>query len=240
MSFRYLYIFLFFSTFLVAQQKPVVVLELFTSQGCSSCPPADAVLEEIKNNANPEEVIPLSYHVDYWDYIGWRDPYATKQFTNKQRVYGRKFNSSSIYTPELVINGEEHLVGSDKANIHRKIERKLKSKNIANTVKVKNVTKNADKVSFSYQVDGNTTGKNIHFILVLNERITSVKRGENRNRTLSNNNIVVKETIESITTTNGTHELKIPNNVSQNDALKLVVLISNRNLDINTGTQYNL
>ena len=171
MSFRYLYIFLFFSTFLMAQQKPVVVLELFTSQGCSSCPPADAVLEEIKNNANPEEVIPLSYHVDYWDYIGWRDPYATKQFTNKQRIYGRKFNSSSIYTPQLVINGEEHLVGSDKANIHRKIERKLKSKNIANTVKVKNVTKNADKVSFSYQVDGNTTGKNIHFILVLNKNL---------------------------------------------------------------------
>jgi len=240
MSLRYLFLSLFFSTFLFAQQKPVVVLELFTSQGCSSCPPADTVLEDIKNTSNPEEIIPLSYHVDYWDYIGWKDPYASKQFTDKQRIYGRKFNSSSIYTPQLVINGKEHIVGSDRVNILKKIEQKLNQKKVANSVKVKNVTQKENTVNFSYQIEGAIKNKNIHFILVLNEKVTNVKRGENSNRTLSNNNIVVKEDIKALTNSEGNYEIKIPKSITKKDALKLVVLISNKGLDINTGTQYNL
>ena len=240
MSLRYLFLSLFFSTFLAAQQKPVVVLELFTSQGCSSCPPADAVLEDIKNNSNPEEIIPLSYHVDYWDYIGWKDPYASAQFTNKQRTYGRKFYSSSIYTPQLVINGKEHIVGSDKANILKKIDQKLHRKKVINSVKIKDVSKKDNAIDFSYQIEGAIKNKSIHFILVLNEKTTHVKRGENSNRTLSNNNIVVKEDIKALTNSKGNYELEIPKNIAEKDSLKLVVLISDKNLDINTGTQYNL
>lgn len=237
---RFVVITLFFSTFLFAQQKPVVVLELFTSQGCSSCPPADTVLEEIKNNSNPKEIIPLSYHVDYWDYIGWKDPYASKQFTKKQRFYGHKFNSSSIYTPQLVINGEEHIVGSDRTNILKKIKHKLKSNKVANTITLKNVSKENTNINFSYDIDGTIENKNIHFILVLNEKTTSVKRGENSNRTLTNNNIVVKEEIKSISKNNGTYAIEIPKIVTEKDSLKLVVLISDTAFDIHTGTQYSL
>jgi len=237
---RILFLSLFVSTFLFAQQKPVVVLELFTSQGCSSCPPADTVLEEIKNSSNPKEIIALSYHVDYWDYIGWKDPYASKNFTKKQRFYGTKFNSSSIYTPQLVINGEEHIVGSDRTNILKKIEQKLKRKKIENTVNLSKVSKQNNVIDFFYEIKGKTDKKNIHFILVLNKKTTNVKRGENSNRTLTNNNIVIMEEIKPITTLNGSHTLKIPNIVTLKENIKLVVLISDKNSDINTGTQYSL
>lgn len=90
----------------------IVVLELFTSQGCSSCPAADVQLEEAKKNY-PERVFALSYHVDYWNYIGWEDPFSKKAYTFKQREYNQKFRSSSNYTPQLVVNGKEHFGGSD-------------------------------------------------------------------------------------------------------------------------------
>lgn len=240
MLFRYLLFSFLFSITLFSQQKPVVVLELFTSQGCSSCPPADELLEEIKNTYNSNEVIPLSYHVDYWDYIGWKDPFASKKFTQKQRVYGRKFYSSSIYTPQLVINGQQHLVGSDKVKILKRIKQQLQNKKNENAIKIENVLKKNNQVQFSYQIKGATKNKNIHFLLVLNEKTTHIKNGENRNRTLTNNNIVVTEQVQPITANKGNYTLNIPNTIHQNDVLKLIVLVSDKNLDMNTGVQYNL
>ena len=240
MLFRSILLTLFFTVLLSAQQKPVVVLELFTSQGCSSCPPADKLLEEIKNTYNPSEVIPLSYHVDYWDYIGWKDPYASKKFTHKQRIYAQKFFSSSIYTPQLVINAKEHLVGSDKVKIINRIKQLLQKKNNTNIIKIKNAVKQNNKVDFSYQINGDTKRKKIHFLLVLNERITKIKNGENRNRTLTNNNIVITEEIKPITSSKGNYQLSIPKTITEKDTLKLIILISDESLDINTGVQYNL
>src|SRR5437899_2881738 len=96
-------------------QNPVVV-ELFTSQGCSSCPAADKNLAEIieKAEANGQQVIGLSFHVDYWNYIGWKDPYSKAEFTERQRKYALRMNSENIYTPQMIVNGESEFVGSDK------------------------------------------------------------------------------------------------------------------------------
>ncbi|MBN9888034.1 DUF1223 domain-containing protein [Salipiger abyssi] len=91
-----------------AEDAPVVV-ELFTSQGCSSCPPADAVLAELGEHAN---VIPLALHVDYWDYIGWPDAFADPGFTKRQKGYARAAGRRSIYTPQMVIGGRYDVVGS--------------------------------------------------------------------------------------------------------------------------------
>ena len=85
------------------------VVELFTSQGCSSCPPADAVLGELIANG---EAIGLAHHVDYWDYLGWADPLATKEGTQRQYAYATTFNRRGVYTPQAVVNGREHHVGS--------------------------------------------------------------------------------------------------------------------------------
>ena len=89
-------------------EQPVVV-ELFTSQGCSSCPPADALLGEL---AARDDVIALALHVDYWDYIGWADTFAQEAFTERQHGYGRAAHSTVVYTPQMVVGGVEHVVGN--------------------------------------------------------------------------------------------------------------------------------
>ncbi len=88
--------------------KAPVVVELFTSQGCSSCPPADALLETL---ATREDVIALALHVDYWDYIGWEDEFADPAFTERQKMYARAAGARTIYTPQMIVGGMEHLVG---------------------------------------------------------------------------------------------------------------------------------
>jgi hypothetical protein len=94
--------------------KPMGVVELFTSQGCNSCPPADAVLGEL---ANRDDVIALAYHVDYWDYLGWRDTLAKPENTQRQHDYGKAFGARSVYTPQAVINGRTHVNGSKKPEV---------------------------------------------------------------------------------------------------------------------------
>jgi hypothetical protein len=91
------------------KEDPKAFLELFTSQGCSSCPPAD---ELFANLAKRPDIIALAYHVDYWDYIGWADTFATKDYSDRQRAYARSWGSSRIFTPQLVVNGSEGVVAS--------------------------------------------------------------------------------------------------------------------------------
>ena len=99
--------------------QPVKVVELFTSQGCNSCPPADALLGDI---ARRPGVLALSFHVDYWDYIGWKDTFALHQSSERQRTYARLMHWQYVYTPQLVINGQTEVVGSHAGKIDRKID----------------------------------------------------------------------------------------------------------------------
>ncbi|MEO1032870.1 MAG: DUF1223 domain-containing protein [Bacteroidota bacterium] len=210
----------------------VIVLELFTSQGCSSCPPADRLLDEVKSNT----IIALSYHVDYWNYIGWKDPFSKSVYTERQRSYGSKFNSSTIYTPQLVINGQEHIVGSNRRALDQKIA-KYAAKANANSVKLSEVSKSEDLVRFNYEIGGGLQDSYIRTILVINERKTSVKRGENRNRELINTNIVVNEQRFKLETNSGKGSLVIPNIVKASDDLSLIVVIENNTLDITGAGQ---
>jgi len=99
-----------------------VVLELFTSQGCSSCPPADKLLTRLsQDSALAGRVIPLSFHVDYWDYIGWQDPFDSPRWSERQREYARTFRSNRIYTPQLVVNGKTECVGSQEPVVRQQI-----------------------------------------------------------------------------------------------------------------------
>lgn len=97
-----------------APDKPIGVVELFTSQGCNSCPPADEFFAELA--ADPE-LVTLSYHVDYWDYLGWRDTLSRKENTERQYAYMRAFNGRSVYTPQAVINGRIHVNGANRAAV---------------------------------------------------------------------------------------------------------------------------
>src|SRR5271168_3575426 len=95
-----------------------IVLELFTSQGCSSCPPADALLKKL--SAENNQLLPLSFHVDYWNYLGWKDPYSSQANTDRQRGYASSLDGQ-VYTPELVVNGATGVVGSDEGRVRNAI-----------------------------------------------------------------------------------------------------------------------
>lgn len=96
-----------------------VVVELFTSQGCSSCPPADALLADL---AQRDDVLPLSLHVDYWDYIGWPDTFASPAFTRRQKAYARSAGRSMIYTPQMIVGGTQDVVGHKTMKVLQAVE----------------------------------------------------------------------------------------------------------------------
>lgn len=210
--------------------EPVVVLELFTSQGCSSCPPADVLLNKVKKQY-PDNVFALSYHVDYWNYIGWKDPFSNANFTTKQRLYNQKFRSRSNYTPQMVVNGKEHFVGSSASKLNFKIAEYGKT-TVANKVKVANAKQNNGTIAFDYAVDGDLKSKQLRVVLVLDEKTTDVKRGENRNRTLKNANIVIAEKYLDLDVAKGKSTIKIPPIVSSNDKLTLLLVTENGVSDI--------
>ncbi len=178
-------IYVAFASPLVAQDNPVVV-ELFTSQGCSSCPPADKMMRKL---AKRDDVITLSMHVDYWDYIGWKDVFADPENAQRQRLYAQKYARSSVYTPQMVVNGQEDLIGTHAMELADLI---AKHKATPQHVRV-HATRNGSKVEVQVE---NTDGSKIDGpILVQLVRYTplreiDVTRGENAGRRLKYTNVV--------------------------------------------------
>ena len=221
------------------ENTPFVVLQLFTSQGCSSCPSADAFLEIVKKDYASKNVIVLSYHVDYWNYLGWKDPFSKKEFTKLQYKYGQKLRARNVYTPQVVVNGKEHYVGSYKNKITNSITTNLKEK-AENTLQLSKVEKNSNTISFNYNLTGDSQDKKIQVALVLENEITQVKRGENSNRTISNSNIVIATTSIKPNANNGSGSIKIPRHITKNKKFRLIGFIENTNLDITGATQVEL
>ncbi len=164
-----------------AAERPVVV-ELFTSQGCSSCPPADAYLRELSTQR--ADVLPLAFHVTYWDGLGWKDPYSMQAATQRQDLYGRRFGDGS-YTPEIVVDGAAGMVGSRRSDVGAAIERAKRTSRTAASV---SVTKTGEQVSI--QVGSGTGTGRILLIGFDREHTTAIGRGENGGRTLTEANIV--------------------------------------------------
>ena len=129
--FSYLLLALFFNTSNSDPiDKPFVMIQLFTSQGCSSCPAADKLIEEIKDEYKENNVYILSYHVDYWNRLGWKDPFSSKEFTQIQYNYADQFRERNVYTPQVVINGKEHFIGSNESKLRRKIKTYLSASHL--------------------------------------------------------------------------------------------------------------
>jgi hypothetical protein len=163
-----------------AAERPVVV-ELFTSQGCSSCPPANAYLNELSRG---RDVLALAFHVTYWDRLGWKDPFSIEAATDRQGIYGRRFGDGS-YTPEIVVDGAAGMVGSDRGAVGPAIEN---AKRQGRTAAAVNVTRNGEQVSI--EVGAGSGNGRILLIGFDHEHTTAIPRGENGGRTLTEANVV--------------------------------------------------
>jgi hypothetical protein len=156
-----------------------VIVELFTSQGCSSCPPADALLGTL---ADREDVLGLSFHVDYWDYIGWRDPFASKLNTLRQRLYVKALSGPYVYTPQIVIDGRMDAMGSNKSEVFSSIAFAGKQMKLA-------LSKNS-KGEIVLPEDTNGRNSTIWLVFFDSSHTTKVLKGENVGRTITNSNVV--------------------------------------------------
>jgi hypothetical protein len=163
-----------------------VVVELFTSQGCSSCPSADALLRRI--TADPKlrgKVIPLAYHVDYWNHLGWRDPFSSRDWSQRQGDYVRAMKLPSAYTPQVVINGAREMVGSNSGQIDRAIEEESQRKSEGQ------VSVSLDRDQAVVRAQAASDGLELVIVTFENGAAdTRVVRGENGGRTLVNDAIV--------------------------------------------------
>ncbi len=170
--------------FINPNQK-IAVLELFTSQGCSSCPPADKL---IGNYTSKENVIPLSFHVDYWDRLGWKDPFSSHDYSERQYKYASALHSN-VYTPQLVINGDTEMVGSDANKITSTLHKIFLEQPDATLTIKKTETENG-KINISFDVEGNTGNSVLNIAVIEKKTVTPVKAGENGGATLIDYNVV--------------------------------------------------
>ena len=160
-----------------------VVVELFTSQGCNSCPPADALLGEL---AGQPGVIALEMHIDYWDYIGWKDPYADPALTKRQRSYAKRLNQRYVYTPQMVIDGRINVIGSQRSKVLEAVETAASSRK---ALDVRFVEDEGGKIVIpaGHAPDG---GAAVWLAVFDRQHDTEVLRGENAGRKLSNYHVV--------------------------------------------------
>jgi len=163
------------------------ILELFTSEGCSSCPPADRLLPQLAST--DVHIIPLSFHVDYWDRYGWKDPFSNSSFTDRQREYAKKFMLESIYTPQLVINGQYEMVGSNKSVAETDIRKLLKETTQLQVI-INDVKKENDNLAVSCYLKGDLQNCDLIAAVVQKHAEVNVKAGENSGAKLSHTNVV--------------------------------------------------
>ena len=164
-----------------AENKSLTLVELHTSQGCSSCPLADAFLGEL---AKRDDVMALSVHVDYWDYIGWKDCFANPENTKRQRRYAQYLGLRYVYTPQMVIDGADHVTGSDRTKTLKNIKAAAKTKGLAVRVR-----RDGDGFRISVPAGAKEEAA-VWMALFDNRHDTEIKCGENSGRTLGYCNVV--------------------------------------------------
>jgi hypothetical protein len=169
---------------LPASAEPVVVVELYTSQGCSSCPPADEFLAML---ASDPRILPLALHVDYWDYIGWADKFAMAKFTDRQRAYAKAVGSRTIYTPQLIIGGADRIEGFAPDETADRLRAHLAA---GQAVRL-SVTHAGDKLVIRVEADPPLTEPaRIQLVRYTPEETVTIERGENAGKTITYSNIV--------------------------------------------------
>jgi len=169
----------------IAAARPTAVVELFTSQGCSRCPPADALFAEL---ADRDDLVALAYHIDYWDYLGWEDRLAAPENTERQNDYGEVLGTA-VYTPQIVVNGHVDVVGADRAAVLDALQSTSESAKALNV----DVRLSAGVQNIAIEIgEGEAQAAGAHVLLVYySPRFTAeIRAGENKGKTVEYRNIV--------------------------------------------------
>ena len=221
-----------------------VLLELFTSEGCSSCPPADKllqVLDQTQPIANADLIV-LSEHVDYWNHSGWADPYSSAAFSNRQRDYAAKLGLDSVYTPQLIVDGTRELVGSNGAGARSEIGKAVATTKVPLTLS--RVTRNGKTLSAHLEF-ASLPGKGkstIYVALADNEDRSQVARGENAGRSLTH--VAVVRSLTPVGTVSGagfSKDITVPVQSSGAGGLRIVAFVQDdRSRQVLAVTQQKL
>lgn len=188
------------------------VVELFTSEGCSSCPPADNAVARLLKQHN-SNVYVLSYHVDYWDNLGWKDIFSSAAYTQVQKSYAKAFKLSSIYTPQVIVNGTEQFVGSDENKINAAVNKDLHQASSAK-FNINAITTDGKTVNVSFSTV--SINENIKVALIQLSAENKIWRGENSGATLHHVNIV-RDIKTASASEKGNVVLNIPKELSAKD-----------------------
>jgi hypothetical protein len=229
------------SKFSLKKDKPVLyvenstgfaVVELFTSEGCSSCPAADdAVAAAAKDY--PQNVFVLGFHVDYWNRLGWKDEFSSGAYTDRQGEYAAAFSLNSIYTPQVVVNGKTEFVGSDRNKLDRAIKNELNN-DAPFTVQLSASALNNAAVSVEYTTNAGDKN-NLNIALVQLQAVTNVRKGENSGRTLNHINIVRDfKTVDLAKGKTGNISFAIPKGLTPNQ-VKIIAFTQNKTNYLVTG-----
>jgi hypothetical protein len=207
--------------------RRAVVVELFTSEGCSSCPPADELLGRLRQDLSAKniQVIPLGFHVDYWNSLGWKDRFSSAEFTQRQEQYTHALKVDGPYTPEMVVNGEVEFVGNDAGQAQRTIRQQASELEMA---QVKIASAGADQLTIQVKGPAESSGNALVMLAITEDNLsTQVGSGENGGRKL-HHAAVVRELREIGLLHNGAMEttvpLKLEKNWKHND-LRAVVFV---------------
>lgn len=212
-----------------------IVVELFTSEGCSSCPPADALLQKMADTqpAAGAEIIALGEHVDYWDRQGWKDRFSSALFTRRQQLYGARFNTESIYTPQMVVDGRSELVGSDGEAARKAIQHASGQPHGRMDLQADRVGAAVRVAAAASQLPPLSAGDRAEIVVAITEdRLQSdVTRGENRGRVLKHGPVVRQLHVvgEPIAAEGGTTTADLILDADwQSERLKIVAFVQER------------
>jgi len=169
--------------------KGFAVVELFTSEGCSSCPPADALIAKVQKESAGKPVYILAYHVDYWNRLGWKDAFSDAAYSARQKQYSHWIKGAEIYTPQAVINGRKEFVGSQEGTLRSTIKAGL-TETTKTELLLNDLTSAGGKITFKYHIQNITNNSSLVVALVEKNATSKVMKGENAGRTLSHVQIV--------------------------------------------------
>ncbi|MGE0708414.1 MAG: DUF1223 domain-containing protein [Planctomycetota bacterium] len=212
---------------------PFALLELFSSEGCSSCPAAEALLSEIDRDARRQgaRVFCLAWHVDYWDHLGWKDPYAERAHAVRQRRYAQRMKLRSVYTPQLVVNGREELVGSSRGGARRAIERALRAP-AALGVELQVDLSLSGAAAVSWRLSGPAPeGARLWLVLAEGGLVSAVRSGENSGREL-HHEAVARAHRETAAEREGKAVLRLPEGLRRERASVLAFIQAARSGEV--------